>query len=113
MSTRWSAKLHQQAPLTKNQPSFQEEFERDRWLDVGIHFKGHRVSYRAHIEMSGNGSLDETLDDLIIEFGQDETWPLANAAWNQMTAAEARALNQMFCDAVMSAYLMRRVRGES
>ena len=61
-------------------------------IDLEGSLKGHRVSYRAHIEVSGNGSLDETLDDLIIEFGQDETWPLANAAWNQMTAAEARAL---------------------
>jgi hypothetical protein len=82
-------------------------------IDLEALLKGHRVSYRAHIEVSGDGLLDETVDDLIIEFDQDETWPLANAAWNQMTAAEARALNQVFRNDVTSAYLMKRVRGES
>ena len=81
-------------------------------IDLEGLLKGHRFSYRAHIEMSGDESLDNTVDDLTIEFREDESWPLANQAWQQMTAAEDRALNQMFRNDIMSAYLMKRVRGD-
>ncbi|MEK6224952.1 MAG: hypothetical protein AABM40_01505 [Chloroflexota bacterium] len=81
-------------------------------IDLEGFVKGHRFSYRAHIEVSGDESLDETVNDLIVEFRQNESWPLANQVWQQMTAAEDRALNQMFRNDVMSAYLMKRVRGE-
>ena len=81
-------------------------------IDLEGFVKGHRFSYRAHIEVSGDESLDETVNDLIVEFHRSESWPLANQAWQQMTAAEDRALNQMFRNDVMSAYLMKRVRGE-
>ena len=81
-------------------------------IDLEGSLKGHRVSYRAHIEVSGGESLDESVNDLVVEFRRNESWPLANAAWNQMTAAEDQALNQVFREDIMSAYLMKRVRGE-
>jgi hypothetical protein len=83
-------------------------------IDLECLVKGHRLPYRAHINVSGEGSLiDETVDDLIIEWRHDESSLLAYQAWNQMTAAEDRALNQTLIDAVLSAYLVKRVRGES
>ncbi|HCG01143.1 MAG TPA: hypothetical protein DEV93_11440 [Chloroflexi bacterium] len=52
-------------------------------VDIEGLVKGNRFSYRAHVKVSGDESLDETADDLIVQFREDESWPRrAGLEWN-------------------------------